>query len=35
MIVEKTHIPRTLIIFIDVESLRTGARVRKHLWRVL
>ena len=24
MIVEKTHIPRTLIIFIDVESLRTG-----------
>ena len=24
MIVEKTHIPKTLIIFIDVESLRTG-----------
>ena len=24
MIVEKTHTPRTLIIFIDVESLRTG-----------
>ena len=24
MIAEKTHIPRTLIIFIDVESLRTG-----------
>ena len=24
MIVEKTHIPRTLIIFINVESLRTG-----------
>ncbi|MDA7541913.1 GTPase HflX [Gammaproteobacteria bacterium] len=24
MIVKKTHIPRTLIIFIDVESLRTG-----------